>query len=76
MKKWMTVLTTLSLTLSLAACSTKTGGDQPTESKKPEATTAPAASTAATKGAPVEITFWGDWGRRRRKAVCNDGRCF
>ncbi|NOU87668.1 extracellular solute-binding protein [Paenibacillus sp. LMG 31460] len=67
MKKWMTVLTALSLTFSLAACSTKTGGDQTAESKKPEATTAPAASTAATKGAPVEITFWGDWGGEGEK---------
>ena len=49
MKKWMTVLTALSLTFSLAACSTKTGGDQTAESKKPDATTAPAASPATTK---------------------------
>ncbi|MFD0695866.1 ABC transporter substrate-binding protein [Paenibacillus sp. GCM10027628] len=63
MRKWMTVLTAVSLSLSLAACSTKTGGDQATETKKPETTAAPATG----KSAPVELTFWGDWGGEGEK---------
>jgi multiple sugar transport system substrate-binding protein len=45
----------------LAACTTKTASDQTDATKKPGSTTAPSATAAATKTAPVEITFWGDW---------------
>lgn len=69
MKKWMTVITAVTLTLSLAACTSKTDTNQTTVSTKPEGTTAPTAtaSTAPAAKAPVEITFWGDWGGEGEK---------